>query len=79
MKNQIYFFIIIIYLDFSSFFYSSLFLMEISYLSIHLEVASDSFCFLINSSWLLVFILYVFSLFFLERANWQRRCDRRKG
>merc|ERR1712151_1477933 len=28
----------------------------------HLEVASDSFCFLINSSWLLVFILYVFSL-----------------
>ena len=32
---------------------------------IHLEVASDSFCFLINSSWLLVFILYVFSLFFL--------------
>ena len=32
--------------------------------SIHQEVASDSFCFLINSSWLLVFILYVFSLFF---------------
>ena len=32
---------------------------------IHLEVASDSFCFLINSSWLLVFILYVFSLFLL--------------
>ena len=31
----------------------------------HQEVASDSFCFLINSSWLLVFILYVFSLFFL--------------
>jgi hypothetical protein len=31
--------------------------------SIHQEVASDSFCFLINSSWLLVFILYVFSLF----------------
>merc|ERR1712086_1073401 len=30
---------------------------------IHLEVASDSFSFLINSSWLLVFILYVFSLF----------------
>jgi len=30
----------------------------------HQEVASDSFCFLINSSWLLVFILYVFSLFF---------------
>ena len=27
----------------------------------HQEVASDSFCFLINSSWLLVFILYVFS------------------
>ena len=32
--------------------------------SIHLEVASDSFCFLINSSWLLVFILILFSLFF---------------
>ena len=32
--------------------------------SIHLEVASDSFCFLINSSWLLVFILYVFFLIF---------------
>ena len=32
--------------------------------SIHQEVASDSFCFLINYSWLLVFILYVFSLFF---------------
>merc|ERR1712176_845653 len=32
--------------------------------SIHLEVASDSFCFLINSSWLLVFALCVFSLFF---------------
>merc|ERR1712032_360461 len=30
----------------------------------HQEVASGSFCFLINSSWLLVFILYVFSLFF---------------
>merc|ERR1712061_744663 len=28
-------------------------------------VASGSFCFIINSSWLLVFILYVFSLFFL--------------
>ena len=32
--------------------------------SIHLEVASDSFCLLINSSWLLVFILYVFFLIF---------------
>merc|ERR1712190_464277 len=31
--------------------------------SIHLEVASDSFCFLINSPWLLVFILSYFSLF----------------
>ena len=27
--------------------------------SIHLEVPSDSFCFLINSSWLLVFILFM--------------------
>merc|ERR1712039_1168701 len=32
--------------------------------SIHLEVASDSFCFLINSPWLLVFALSYFSLFF---------------
>merc|ERR1712226_147863 len=32
--------------------------------SIHQEVASDSFCFLINSSWLLVFILSLFSVFF---------------
>ena len=34
--------------------------------SIHMEVASDSFCFLVYSSWLLVFILYVFNLFFLS-------------
>ena len=37
--------------------------------SIHLEVASDSFCFLINSSWLLVFILglgsFICFIFFL--------------
>ena len=32
--------------------------------SIHLEVASDSFSFLINSSWLLVFILLVFFMIF---------------
>merc|ERR1711866_20303 len=45
--------------------YSSFsFLRFVFWKSIHLEVASDSFCFLINSSWLLVFILYVFSLFF---------------
>ena len=31
---------------------------------IHLEVASDSFCFLWNCSWLLVFILYVFFMIF---------------
>merc|ERR1712210_402405 len=30
----------------------------------HQDGASGSFCFLINSSWLLVFVLYVFSLFF---------------
>merc|ERR1712146_792790 len=30
----------------------------------HQEVASGSFCFLINSSWLLVFVLLVFSLSF---------------
>ena len=32
--------------------------------SIHQEVASDSFCFLLYSSWLIVFILYVFEHFF---------------
>merc|ERR1711935_690430 len=32
----------------------------------HLEVASGSFCFLLYSSWLLVFVLYVFNLFFLS-------------
>merc|ERR1711976_499105 len=32
--------------------------------SIHQEVASGSFCFLINCSWLLVFVLYVFFIFF---------------
>ena len=32
--------------------------------SIHVEVASDSFCFLCNCSWLLVFILYVFFMIF---------------
>ena len=32
--------------------------------SIHLEVASDSFCLLCNSSWLLVFILLVFYMIF---------------
>ena len=34
-------------------------------LAFHLEVASDSYCFLINSSWLLVFILYVFFMIFV--------------
>merc|ERR1712151_565000 len=33
--------------------------------SIHLEVASGSFCFLIKSPWLLVFVLSYFSLFIL--------------
>merc|ERR1712226_1336770 len=32
--------------------------------SIHQEMGSDPFCFLINSSWLLVFILSLFSVFF---------------
>merc|ERR1712165_40761 len=32
----------------------------------HLEVASGPFCLLLYSSWLLVFILYVFYLFFLS-------------
>merc|ERR1712056_3408 len=40
------------------------FLRLVFWKSIHLEVASGSFCFLINSSWLLVFVLCVFSLFF---------------
>merc|ERR1712031_16778 len=45
-------------------FLASSWLRLVFWKSIHLEVASDSFCFLINSSWLLVFVLYVFSLFF---------------
>ena len=37
----------------------------VSFLCIfHLEVASVSYCFLINTSWLLVYILCVFNLFF---------------
>ena len=45
--------------------YSSFSLLRLVFWkSIHLEVASDSFCFLINSSWLLVFILYVFFMIF---------------
>merc|ERR1712141_904185 len=32
--------------------------------SIHMEVASGPFCFLVHSSWLLVFVLCVFELFF---------------
>ena len=35
-----------------------------SFYNFHQEVVSDSFCFLINSSWLLVFILLVFSFIF---------------
>merc|ERR1712039_407757 len=41
---------------------SSSWLRLVFWKSIHLEVASDPFCFLINSSWLLVFILYIFFL-----------------
>ena len=44
----------------------SFFLLLVFWNSIHLEVASDSFCFLLYSSWLLVFILYVSKLFFLS-------------
>merc|ERR1712177_119504 len=33
-------------------------------MGIHLEVASNSFCLLINSSWLLVFVLYLFFMIF---------------
>merc|ERR1712113_1288992 len=44
--------------------YSSFsFLRLVFWKSIHLEVASGPFCLLINSSWLLVFALCVFSLF----------------
>ena len=47
-----------------SFNYNNYFRLNIDILRTHQEVASDSFCFLINSSWLLAFILSVFSLFF---------------
>merc|ERR1712217_934878 len=43
---------------------SSSWLRLVFWKSIHLEVASGPFCFLINSSWLLVFALCVFSLSF---------------
>merc|ERR1711862_833206 len=56
------------------FFFFLMYLLKISFLgfhqrlvfwnSIHQEVASGSFCFLINSPWPLVFILCVFFLFF---------------
>ena len=47
--------------------YSSFSLLRLVFWkSIHLEVASDSFCFLINSSWLIVFSLYLF--FFIGLA-----------
>ena len=41
--------------------------------SIHLEVATDSLCFLINSSWLLVFIFIIFSFlhFFYNLYCWK--------
>merc|ERR1711897_114364 len=42
---------------------SSSWLRLVFWNSIHQEVASGPFCFLINSPWLLVFILYVFFLF----------------
>ena len=54
------------FISFSKFIFHSLpHVRLVFWNSIHLEVASDSFCFLINSSWLLVFILNVFSFFTL--------------
>merc|ERR1712134_157347 len=44
--------------------FSNLASQGISFLGFHQRVASDSFCFLINSPWSLVFVLCVFSLFF---------------
>ena len=46
------------------YFLKSCYLALVFWKSIRLEVASDSYCFLINSSWLLVFILYVFFMIF---------------
>merc|ERR1712045_669738 len=41
--------------------------------SIHMEVASGPFCLLVHSSWLLVFVLYVFELFlsFINLYCWK--------
>merc|ERR1711976_864513 len=41
--------------------------------SIHMEVASGPFCFLVYSSWLLVFVLYLFELFlsFINLYCWK--------
>ncbi len=41
-----------------------LFFRLVFWKSIHLEVASDSFCLLINSSWLLVFAIILISFLF---------------
>merc|ERR1712178_550483 len=52
--------------------YSSFsFLRLVFWKSIHLEVASGSFCFLINCPWLLVFALY---LFFLSLSGFNLYC-----
>merc|ERR1712146_423668 len=49
------------------------FLRLVFWKSIHLEVASGSFCFLINSSWLLVFALCIF---FLSLSGFNLYCWR---
>jgi len=45
-------------------FYLSLFYKFVFWKSIHLEVALESFCFLINSSWLLIFTLIIILFIF---------------
>jgi heme/copper-type cytochrome/quinol oxidase subunit 3 len=45
-------------------FYIILFYKFVFWKSIHLEVALESFCFLINSSWLLIFTLIIILFIF---------------
>merc|ERR1712241_912452 len=68
-----YFIFICNYLSFRKMFLSNMVCRLVFWKSIHLEVASDSFCFLINSSWLLVFVLCVFylSLFGFNLYCWR--------
>ena len=54
-----------LYVIFRIFSFNSILFRIIFWKSLHLEVASDTFCFLINSSWLLIFSLVIISFIFI--------------